>query len=153
MQPLGIYRVKVMYDHFCVSLSITPLSQCGNADWSQCIPTWVVWTWWFNSHCLYLFAKRLAEQRVNKEPLMYNLQTFEHIPNYTDSKWKTYNGPVHNRSLHWLSCPFVTLAHLVLLIRMECIFSYSWPIHSFTSCYLHKMSSPDFQIRHPCCFQ
>jgi hypothetical protein len=64
--------------------------------------------------------------------LMYNLQIFKHLTCYTDSEWESnLNGLLHYKSLHWLCYLFVTVAHLTLLIRMECISLYSLAFSCF----------------------
>ena len=67
-----------------------------------------------------------------QKPLMSNLQLVRHLTSYSDSESESsLSGPVLNQSPHWLSYPIVTVVHLNLLIRMECIFLYSLAFSQF----------------------
>jgi len=50
-----------------LSLCIISLSHTENEGRAPSILNWAVWTWWFPSHTLYLFAKRLAEAQKQSE--------------------------------------------------------------------------------------
>jgi hypothetical protein len=70
--------------------------------------------------------------RTSQKPLMSNLQLVEHLTSYSDSERESnIIGPVHKKSLHWLSYPLVTVAYLILLMRMECIILYSLAFSQF----------------------
>ena len=114
------------------SLCIIPLRCRENDGMAPSIPNWAVWTWWFSSHTLYLFAKRLAEAQNQSEASDVQSTVVKHLTSYSDSQRESsHSGRVHNRSLHWLSYPIVTVVHLNLLIRMECIFLYSLAFSQF----------------------
>jgi hypothetical protein len=144
--PLGSYvlmsniKVKVTYDNFCASLHIIPLShmrKCRQDFMHSNVGSMNMMVLFTLCTC---FAKRLTENRISREPLISSLQILKHLSSCTDSEWESnLNGPVHNWPLHWLSYPFVTVAHFILLIRLESIHLYSLAISHFNSCYLCKL--------------
>ena len=70
--------------------------------------------------------------RYSQKPLVSNLQLVKHLTSYSDpERESSTSGPVHDSSPHWLSYPFVTVVHLNLLMRLECIFLYSLAISQF----------------------
>jgi hypothetical protein len=105
----------------CLSLSITPLShmrKCGHGSMHSKLGSMNMMG--FFTH----FVPVCKEAVWGSGPvriLMSNLQVVSHLPSDTDSERESsLSGPAHNRSLHWLSYPIVTVVHLMTLMRMEC---------------------------------
>ena len=102
-----------------------------NAGRAPHIPNWAVWPWWFSSHSLYLFAKRLADAQ-NQSGASDIQSTTGQLTNYSNSERESnFRGQVHNRSIHWMSYPLVSVVYLILLMRRECIFVYYMAFSQF----------------------